>query len=52
MILRPSIIQKPFSPLAGLLCGRGGDFSGSFFQSLDGSHPGSPYPIPSSFYEF
>jgi hypothetical protein len=52
MIPHPSIIQKPFSPLADSFCARGGDFSGSFVQSVDGFHPGSLNPIPISSYEF
>ena len=47
MIPRPSIIQKPFSPLADSFCARGRGFLASRFF-----HPGSLNPIHSSCHEF
>jgi len=54
MILRPSIIQKPFSPLGDSFFARGGDFwlCGSFVLEGDGFYPGSLTLIHSSPYEF
>ena len=46
--LPSTAIRRLVTGLAEPFCARGGDFSGSFVRSLDGSHPGFLNPTPSS----